>query len=123
VSNARDIAVGFLELVAEGRIDEAYERYVDPGGRHHNVHTPAGFEALREGMKENEDRFPDKELTVKLVIGDGEMVAVYSRLVMTPGDTGMAVVHMFRVADGKIAELWDSGQAIPEDSPNTDGPF
>jgi predicted SnoaL-like aldol condensation-catalyzing enzyme len=123
MSEPKDIAVAFLELVIEGRIDEAYERYVDPDGTHHNVHTPAGFEALREGMKENEERFPDKELTVKLAIGDGEMVAVHSHLVMTPGDTGMAVVHMFRIADGKIAELWDCGQAIPEDSPNTDGPF
>jgi predicted SnoaL-like aldol condensation-catalyzing enzyme len=123
VSNPKDIAVEFLELVIDGRIDEAYERHVDRNGTHHNVHTAAGFDALREGMKENEDRFPDKELTVKLVIGDGEMVAVYSHLVMKPGDPGMAVVHMFRIADGKIAELWDCGQAIPEDSPNTDGPF
>jgi hypothetical protein len=35
----------------------------------------------------------------------------------------MSVVHMFRIRNGKIAEMWDCGQQIPKDSPNTDGAF
>lgn len=119
----KDVATDFLKLVAVGKIDEAYERYVDSNGVHHNLRTAHGFAALRKGMQENELQFPDKQLEIKLVIGDSDTVAVYSHLRMQPGDTGMAVVHMFKVANGKITELWDCGQAIPQNSPNSDGPF
>jgi hypothetical protein len=34
-----------------------------------------------------------------------------------------AVVHIARIADGRIVELWDLGQEIPKDSPNALGMF
>jgi predicted SnoaL-like aldol condensation-catalyzing enzyme len=122
-TQASDIAVEFLKLVIKGSIDEAYDRYVSPGGKHHNVHTAAGFDALRKGMKDNDLQFPNKQFEIKHVVSDGAMTTVYSHLVMKPGDTGIVVVHMFCIKDDKIIELWDCGQAIPEDSPNSDGPF
>jgi len=30
---------------------------------------------------------------------------------------------LFRFEDGKIVELWDFGQPVPAESPNTDGLF
>ena len=35
----------------------------------------------------------------------------------------MAVVHIFRFEGGRIAELWDLGMPIPEDSVNENGMF
>jgi hypothetical protein len=35
----------------------------------------------------------------------------------------MSVVHMFRFEQGLIAELWDIGQVISPDCPNSDGLF
>jgi predicted SnoaL-like aldol condensation-catalyzing enzyme len=40
---------------------------------------------------------------------------------MTPDDRGSAVVDIFRVEDGKVAEHWDVVQPIPEDSANDNG--
>lgn len=34
-----------------------------------------------------------------------------------------AVVHVFRFQGNLIAELWDVGQAVPENSPNEYGMF
>lgn len=34
-----------------------------------------------------------------------------------------AVVHIVRIAGGKIVGLWDLGQEIPKDSPNALGMF
>jgi hypothetical protein len=31
----KDVAVDFLSLVVAGRIDEAYRKHVEMGGRHH----------------------------------------------------------------------------------------
>jgi predicted SnoaL-like aldol condensation-catalyzing enzyme len=115
-------AVEFLKHVTAGRIAEAYE-LVQPDGRHHNFSFPPGWDALRAGMEAAAAQAPDKTMTVRNVISDGTMVAVHSHVVPAPGDPGIAVVHLFRFADGKIAELWDLGQRIDPDSPNTDGPF
>jgi predicted SnoaL-like aldol condensation-catalyzing enzyme len=42
---------------------------------------------------------------------------------LKPGDLGVALVHIFRFADGRIVELWDVGQPVPEESPNQYGMF
>jgi predicted SnoaL-like aldol condensation-catalyzing enzyme len=56
-------------------------------------------------------------------MGEGDMVAVHSHVVLKAGDLGVATLHLFRFEDGKIVELWDFGQPIQADSPNSDGPF
>ena len=116
-------AVQFLQLCIAGRIDEAFQRYVDPGGKHHNPFFPAGFPTLRNAMVENHTQFPNKQLTVVNVIGDGDLVAVHSRLVPRPGEISVATVHIFRFQGDKIVEMWDCGQPIPPNSPNQDGAF
>ncbi len=116
-------ATHFLQLVAAGRIEEAYQKYVDMQGKHHNQFFPAGFPALQKAMIESHIQFPKKQFTIKNVLGDGDFVAVHSHLVLSPGEKSMTVVHMFRFRNGKITEMWDLGQAVPPDSPNIDGPF
>jgi predicted SnoaL-like aldol condensation-catalyzing enzyme len=113
----------FLQLVVAGRIDEAYRKHVDLEGKHHNFFFPAGFPALKKAMHENHVQFPSKQFIVKNVLGDGDLVAVHSRIVLRPGEPGMAVVHLFRFHEDKIVEMWDIGQPVPADSPNKDGAF
>lgn len=119
----KDSAVDFLRLVVAGRIDEAYSKYVDMRGRHHNVYYPGDFKALMQGMIDNHSQFPYKQITVKNVLADGDLVAVHSNIIMQKNDPGISVVHIFRFAGGRIVEMWDVGQAIPVDSPNKDGAF
>ena len=120
--NLKENATTFLKLVIAGKIDEAYEKYVDMKGTHHNVYFPPGFGNLRDAMKDNEAKFPKKKLQVKNTIQEGNLVAVHSHLQM--GEIEMTVVHMFRFnPKGKICEMWDVGQQILKDSPNTKGAF
>jgi len=119
----KEIAVKFLKLVVSGKIDEAYHKYVDMKGKHHNTFFPTGFLALREAMKENHEQFPNKKFEIKNVLSDGELTAVHSHLSFKSGEIGMIVVHLFRFKDGKIVEIWDCGQEIKANSPNKDGAF
>jgi predicted SnoaL-like aldol condensation-catalyzing enzyme len=119
----KQIARQFLELVAAGKIDEAYAEYVSAKGRHHNPFFREGFPALKEAMKENRLQFPDKQMTIKHVIAEGDMVAIHSHIVPRAGETGIAAIHLFRFQEDKIEELWDIDQPIPADSPNRDGVF
>ena len=123
MTDYKHMATHFLELVIANKIDEAYEKYVNMNGKHHNVYTPTGFDNLKKGMKENEARMPNKKFTIKNVICEGEMVAVYSHLKFKPDELGLSVVHIFRFKHNKIIEMWDCAQQIPKDSPNKDGAF
>ena len=119
----KESALDFLQLVVAGNIDEAYENYVNMHGKHHNMYYSAEFTSLKQGMIENHAQFPNKRIMVKNVLGDGDLVAVHSNIVMKAGEPGIAVVHIFRFEDGRIIEMWDIGQPIPSDSPNRIGPF
>jgi predicted SnoaL-like aldol condensation-catalyzing enzyme len=119
----KQTAVEFLEMVGAGKIDDAYREYAEPIGKHHNPFFAAGFTALREAMKENALQFPAMRLTVKNVIGDGDLVAIHSHVVLRPGEPGLATMHLFRFMGNKIVEIWDIGQPVPADSTNQDGMF
>lgn len=119
----KEHAVQFLNLVSSGKIDEAYDQFVAPGGKHHSPHFAAGFDALKAAMKDNYQQFPNKQSEIKHVLGDDDLVAVHSHVVLTPGDQGFAILHLLRFEDGKIVELWDFTQMAPEKSLNTDGLF
>jgi len=119
----KDIATEFLMLAAAGRATEAFARYVGSGFRHHNGYFPGDADSLMIAMDENAKQFPGKTLDVKIAVEEGDKVATLSKVVHTPGEKGAAVVHIFRFAGGKIAELWDVGQAIPDESPNQYGMF
>ncbi len=123
IQNHKQTAVQFLKLVVAGHIDEAYQKYVDMKGKHHNPFFPAGFPALQKAMKENHTQFPNKQITVKNVLADGDLVAVHSELALSPGGDRMVVVHLQRFQEDKIVELWDCGQTVPADTPNKDGAF
>ncbi len=116
-------AVQFLQLVVAGEIEKAYKEYVDFDGKHHNPYFPAGFQELQKAMMEDHAKFPKKQLIIKAVLGDNDLVAVHSHLIQSSGGMEISVVHLFRFQDNKIIEMWDVAQIIPTDSPNKDGIF
>jgi predicted SnoaL-like aldol condensation-catalyzing enzyme len=123
IQTQKESAVDFLNLVVAGNIDEAYESYINMHGKHHNVYYAADFASLKQGMIENHTQFPNKRLMVKNVLGDGNLVAVHSNIIMKAGEPGISVVHLFRFENGRIVEMWDVGQAVPANSPNLIGAF
>ncbi|HEY3247882.1 MAG TPA: nuclear transport factor 2 family protein [bacterium] len=120
---SKEAAVDFLQLASSGRVSEAYRKYVGPEFRHHNPFFPGDAESLARAMEENATKNPDKVLDIHHALQDGNVVAIHSRIRQSPGDRGAAVVHLFRFEKNLIVELWDVGQAVPEDSPNDNGMF
>jgi predicted SnoaL-like aldol condensation-catalyzing enzyme len=123
VEKNKDAAIRFLQMAASGEVREAYDRFVGPGFRHHNPFFEETAETLKAGMEENVRQNPDKVLDVKHAIAEGDFVAVHSHVRQNPEDRGAAVVHLFRFENGRIVELWDVGQPVPEQSPNQYGMF
>lgn len=119
----KDIAIDFLRLAANGQVREAYARHVGAGFRHHNPYFRGDAESLQQGMAANAAKNPNKVLQVHKALQDGDQVALFSHVKQQPSDRGAAVVHIFRFEGQRIVELWDVGQAVPEQSINDSGMF
>jgi predicted SnoaL-like aldol condensation-catalyzing enzyme len=111
-------AIEFLTLAASGNVRDAFGRHVGPGFRHHNPYFRGDAASLMRAMEENAAANPEKRFEVLRVVEEGDLVAVHSRVRQRPGDLGAVVVHLFRFEGDRIVELWDVGQAVPEDSAN-----
>jgi len=119
----KDAAIEFMGLVASGKVREAYEKHVGAGFRHHNPYFRGDAASLMEAMEQNAAKNPHKRLEIQSAIQEGDRVAVFSRVRQNPEDRGGAVVHIFRFQKDRIVELWDVGQAMPEQSVNENGMF
>jgi predicted SnoaL-like aldol condensation-catalyzing enzyme len=119
----KETAIDFLRLTARGQVDDAFARYAAPGFRHHNPHFAADAATLQAAMKENAGRFPHMVFEVQRALADGPLVAVHSRAVLEEGGAELAIVHILRFEDGRIAEMWDIAQAAPVPMANRDGMF
>ena len=119
----KDTAVEFLMQIVAGDVRGAYERHVGGGFRHHNPYFAGDARSLREGMERDEERNPGKKLDVQRALQEGDYVAVHSRLRRGSSEPDIAVVHIFRFENGRIAELWDIVQAAPAQIVNENGMF
>ena len=119
----RDIASEFLCMCARGEVRDAYARFVAEDFIHHNAWFPGDRESLLLAMEQSAAAEPNKSFEVKQVIDGGDRIAVLSHLRRANADLEYAVVHIARIEGGKIVGLWDLGQEIPKDSPNTNGMF
>ena len=122
-SSKKEIAITFLKLAAAGKLDEAYGTYVAPNFRHHNAYFAGDAESLKAGMAAAHEQFPNTTLEVQHAWEDGDLVAIHSRVSHGADQPDIAVVHMFRFEDDRVAELWDVGMEAPKDSPNKNGLF
>jgi predicted SnoaL-like aldol condensation-catalyzing enzyme len=79
--------------------------------------------SLKKGMAEAAAKFPDTELEVQHIFEEGDLIAVHSRVRHSAHTPEIAVVHILRFEERRIAEMWDVGMEGPKESPNENGMF
>ncbi len=82
----KDIVSDFLQLVISGKVQEAYDKYIDMEGKHHNMFNPTGFLALQKGMEENDIQAPEKQFIIKHIVAEGDLVITHAHLVFHKGE-------------------------------------
>lgn len=122
-SRNKESAAEFLIMCAAGSVREAYEKHVDARFKHHNAYFKSDRTSLMDAMQKSADEEPNKAFRVMQTFVSDDTIAVFSHLQRTHGNTSYAVVHILKFEDGKIIEMWDVGQEVPEDSPNELGMF
>lgn len=97
------------------------EHNVDAGLAHlrddyiqHNQNVPPGKETLRQAFKKGLDNV---STDIKRMVAEGDLVVVHHHFKLDPNSLGLAVIDIFRIQDGKIAEHWDVMMPIPENPP------
>src|SRR5436190_16280124 len=104
----KEKAKQFLQLASAGKVDEAYAQFIAEDFIHHNQYFKGDRKSLMQGMK---DAPANKTIDIKMILEDGDKVTTLSHVKMASG-TSVAVVHIFRFKNDKVAELWDLGQII-----------
>ena len=108
-----------------GPIDSrAVDGLFDAGYIQHNPNVETGAQALKQLLDHARARYPQAEHRVKRMLVDGDLVAAHVHVIFEPGKEGFAVVDIFRIENGRIAEHWDVIQAVvAADAKNSNGRF
>jgi predicted SnoaL-like aldol condensation-catalyzing enzyme len=121
MNSNKEKAEHFLQSIAKGQIDMAFELYAADNFKHHNPYYKSDVASLQKAMKEDIIANPQKVLKILRSLEDGELVAVHSHVKQNTTDKGIVLVHFFKFSLDKIVELWDLGQEIPNQSINEYG--
>jgi predicted SnoaL-like aldol condensation-catalyzing enzyme len=114
----------YKKALLERDVENAFKLYGGPTYRQHNPHVEDGMEGVRKFIAWVVSNHPDASGEIKRVFADGEHVILHSHWHGLSDDPrGDAVVDIFRVENGKVAEHWDVIQPIPETSANANTMF
>lgn len=108
-----------LQPLDSSRVDEFFA----PGYIQHNPLTETGPEGLKRFLDWAREQTPNAVHHVKRILVDGDYAVAHVHVVIHPGDAGNAVVDIFRIEGGKIAEHWDVAQPVPPEVRNSNGMF
>jgi predicted SnoaL-like aldol condensation-catalyzing enzyme len=101
----------------------AVDRFISPNYIQHNQMAEPGREGLKAFLDMIKAQTPQAVHDVKRAFVDGDHVTVHYHVRRWPDDNGWAVIDIFRLEGGMIAEHWDVMQDVVEGGPNPLGPF
>jgi predicted SnoaL-like aldol condensation-catalyzing enzyme len=114
-----DVYAHVLVPLDSSRVDEFFA----PDYIQHNPIARTGPAGLKEFLEWAREHTPHAQHRIQRVFVDGDHVIAHVHVIIHPGERGNAVVDIFRLRDGRIAEHWDVAQAVPAESANTNGMF
>jgi predicted SnoaL-like aldol condensation-catalyzing enzyme len=89
------------------------DTYVRSDYIQHNPTVANGPDALRQLVETLHANNPDGRNVIEHVVAQGDLVLLQSDAGVSANSSGVAIVDVFRVQDGRIAEHWDTIQSIP----------
>ncbi len=119
----KKLVTAFFDQLMVNKDLTAIDTYIGTEYHQHHPDTPDGAAGAKAGLGAYFAQFPQLSVVPKRVIAEGDLVAVHSHYIDTPGAPGWAVLELFRVRDGKIVEHWSAAQAVPENSANDNTMF
>ncbi len=120
----RALVIDYLRMLfGEKKVAQAVETYAADNIVQHNPNIGDGREPIIAFLDGLMAAHPAATWEIKRVVAEGDLVVVHTHLTLSPDDRGMAVVDIFRVADGKVVEHWDVLQPVPAQAANDNTMF
>ena len=114
---------GLFDEVLNPMDASAVDRFIAPDYIQHNPNVETGSAPLKAFLDHIKAVNPEGVHDVKRMFADGDHVIVHYHVRRWPGDVGWAVVDIFRIENGLIAEHWDVAQDVAVEGPNPNGMF
>lgn len=118
----KKLVTEFYERVLNQKDVGAIDKYVGPY-KQHNPQAADGPEGLKGYIGYLKQSAPQFKAEIRKVIAEGDLVVLHVHAVPAPGARGLAIIDIFKVANGKLVEHWDVIQEIPEKAANANGMF
>ena len=117
------LVLDMFEAVLNPMDSIAVDRFIAPGYIQHNQMAEPGRDGLKRFLDMIRAETPEAVHDIKRAFVDGDHVTVHYHVRRWPSDSGWAVIDIFRVENGLIAEHWDVMQDVAPGGPNPIGPF
>lgn len=114
---------GLFDEVLNPMDSAAVDRFIAPNYIQHNPNVETGREPLKAFLDHIRVLNPQGVHDVKRMFADGDHVIVHYHVRRWPDDIGWAVIDIFRIENGLIAEHWDVAQDVVVGGPNSNGMF
>ncbi|KAL1920736.1 uncharacterized protein VTP21DRAFT_11371 [Calcarisporiella thermophila] len=101
----------------------AAEKFIGETYTQHNPLVGDGASAFVEAFEPYFQQNPNASVSFKHQAAQDDLVWLHLHMKDNETDRGVAIVDLFRVADGKIVEHWDVIQPVPEQSANNNTMF
>lgn len=121
-ANLRLVEQVFAQVLAP-MDSQTVEALFAPGFIQHNPGMASGIPALKDALDRTKAAYPRAIYTVKRMMADGGLVMAHVHAIFEPGHPGVALVNIFRVENGLIAEHWDVVQPVETRPKNANGMF
>jgi predicted SnoaL-like aldol condensation-catalyzing enzyme len=117
------VVFDFYEHMILKREYERWPEFMRPDYIQHKPILTDGPQGVIDFMEENYGRCKRHEPEILSSFADGDYVMLHVQVNMEPYDRDIAVMDIFRVEDGLLAEHWDVDQSVPVEAKNSNGVF
>lgn len=89
----------------------------------HNPDATTGSQGLKDLMDGAKNRYSGINHRITRMFADGDHVIAHVHLIFEPGTKEFAVVDIFRIENGRVAEHWDVLQPVVTSTANANTMF
>ena len=118
-----DLVMAMFEAVLQPLDADAVDRFIAPDYVQHSALAAPGREGLKAFLRMARRETPGAVHDIKRRFVDGDHVIVHYHVRRNANDPGLAVIDIFRIENGLIAEHWDVAQPVSTEPNNANGMF
>lgn len=119
----KQTVLAFYQAAINDKDHHAASKLLSHSYIQHNPRIADGLEGFREFVETLKADFPQLRAEVKRIFAEGDHVIAHVHGIRVPGGPGTAIIDIFGLEDGRIAEHWDVMQQIPDEARNQNGMF